>query len=350
MSSTSTAARRKLLMERPALSVGLVGYDGKEELRLREAIASAASGQVIWRVGSFATADAWLVNGSRTRPLADGDLLVAAGLRGRSPVQFSLSDIDRPIAFSGPLATPDFEPALRFDRESQASIHQMLARFVFWLKPLASQLCLAAQLIEHEDEIEPGGVYHVNAGGRLLAVVDLRGDAGVLRSALPADFDNARWSVRPSSARYIPESFERTSMSVLMWQYALRTDRNLLPERYRETLIFYRRPPRLPHRLLGDSHLRLLRDLAARPATFYDLRLRTEIPAEQLARDLAALYLVGSITTNRARVRNVGGLRHHGFSESRNSGWPSQQPADASLPRPLTIDHTVPAPIAARSQ
>jgi hypothetical protein len=322
--------------ERPVLLLGLLGFSAPDEDRIRGAIAHSSNRQMAWRVSAFATADAWLVNGTRTSVCDGGDLSVAPVIAGAVPVRFSLADIDRPIAFSQPLASTEFEPTVQFSVESEFTVHEVLARFSFWLRTRASQLCLAEQILEHEAEVVPGGTYHVSAAGRLLAVVDRRGDVGVLRTASPFDFENAVWHARPSAAGYIPDSFERTSLSMLMWQYAQRSQRDLLPQRYRESVIHYRRPPKLEQSVISDTQLRLLRELSNRPLRFEDLQERTGAHAVPLARDLAALYLVGSITTNPQRARKA----------SVHSDWPSRPARAASLgSRPLVLKDTAPAPI-----
>nr|MDQ6880944.1 hypothetical protein [Pseudomonadota bacterium] len=100
----------------------------------------------------------------------------------------------------------------------------------------------------------------------------------------------------------IPESFVRISLSELMWQYAVRTTRDVLPKRYRTKMLYFRRAPHLPQRLLTDSHLLLIRELATGIGTFADLQQRTGMGAGPLARILAALYLVGTITSNPKRA------------------------------------------------
>ena len=91
-----------------------------------------------------------------------------------------------------------------------------------------------------------------------------------------------------------------------MWQYALRTSRDVLPKRYRSGLIYFRRLPRLPQQLLKASHLLLLRELASGPVSFENLRQRTGCEATRLAHGIAAHYLVGAITSNQQRAARSG--------------------------------------------
>lgn len=344
---TSIASRAECTV----LRLGLVGFAAEQNERVKAVMNLGGLTAICWEVGGFADADAWAVEGSRTQLLPDGSIRVASGIpQGRS-VRFSLLDIDRPIAFSDPVAPSLLEPACRFDLNDPESVRQVLARFEYWLRPLTCQLCLAAQLIEHESELR-SAVYHVCRKGQLLAVVDLGGGAGVLPTAAPDDFASAEWISRPSSARYIPETFKRVTLSELMWPYALRTTRDLLPERYRAGLIYYRRAPRLPHRMLKDSHLLLMRELSCAAASFEDLQQLTGMSSPRLAHDLAALYLVGSITSNprRARPARTNRSDRVDFGSLQPSGRPSQSGAESPELDPIRwrpADQTAPAPMSA---
>jgi hypothetical protein len=288
-------------IELPVLRLGLVGFSADAQQRLGSVVTKTAFSGMGWELSRFSDADAWWVYGARTQLLGDGTLRIGSGLPGGRSVQLNLAEVDRPIAYSVPLAPRDFDPTLRFDPDSQPSIQDVLHKFEVWLQPLVAQFCLASQLIEHETALG-SGVYHVISAGRLLAVVDLQGEVGVLPTAGLTDFERAMWTARPAAAAEIPEHFVRTSLSQLMWQYAMRTSRDVLPKRYRSGLLYFRRPPRLPQRMLKDSHLLIVRELVAAPASMDDLQQRTGLPAEQLAHDLAALYLVGSITSNPKRA------------------------------------------------
>ena len=281
---------------------------------------------MVWDLGKLADADAWWVNGSRSQLLTDGSLRVSPGAPAGRSLQLNLAEVDRPIAFAEPIASKDFQPALRFDMESVRSMNAVLARFEAGLRPLAAQFCLASHVIENESAMA-AGVYHVNANGALLAVVNLQGQVGVLPTARPVDFAGALWHHRPASADSIPETFVRASLSQLMWQYALRTSRDVLPKRYRKGLLYFRRPPRLPQRLLKDAHLLLIRELACAAGSFEELQQRTGLAAGPLARHLGALYLVGAITANPKRAATGWPVARRGSDASDSSvSLPSSLP------------------------
>lgn len=334
-------------LELPVLRLGLAGFTTEQHERLAQVLADPSSSGISWEIGRFSEADAWWVNGARTQMLMDGTLRVASGVPAGRSTQLSLQDIDRPLAFALPLAPRNFEPTLSFDPASKSSIEQVLARMEAWLRPMVAQFCLASQIIEQESVLG-SGIYHVSANGKLLAVVNLRGDVGVLPTAEPTEFEEAMWSHRPAAAG-VPESFVRSSLSQLMWQYAVRTSRDLLPKRYRTGLLYFRRPPRLPQRLLKDAHLLLLRELAGAPGSLEDLEQRTGLTGEALAQPLAALYLVGSITSNVKRAGQPAGRggevpdSSHGLQ---HSIAPDTDPGVMAPPhRPRFTDLTAPAPM-----
>jgi hypothetical protein len=335
--------------ERVLLRLGLVGFTATQEQGIQAVLDSSRPRAVCWEVGAFAEADVWAVEGSRAQLLSDGSVRVASGIPGGRSVRFSLQEIDRPIAFSQPLAPSLLEPACSFDLADAESIRRMLVKCELWLRPMTCQLSLAAQLMELEGQLQ-SSIYHVCRNGQMLAVVDLRAGVGILPSAAPEDLAGAEWIARPTSARYIPESFTKATLSELMWQYALRTTRDLLPARYRAGPIYYRRAPRLPHRMLKDSHLLLMRELSGGAAQFDELQQLTGMTARPLAHALAALYLVGSITSNPKRGQPERVMRpvRTDSGSVLQSGLHSRPGIDSEGLDPKRwnpADHTVPAPM-----
>jgi hypothetical protein len=335
-------------IELPLLRLGLAGFSTAEREELSASLYMASSGG--WEISEFAGADAWWLNGARIQFLPDNIVRVGPGEAGSRSLHLALQNVDRPVAFAQPLAARNLEPLCTFEADSILSMAAVLERFEAWLSPLAAQFCLASSILEQETVLGPG-IHHVIANGTLIAVVDLRGDTGVLPTAGPLDFEDAMWQRMPSLSGAIPGHFVRCSLSHLMWQYALRTARDILPKRYRTGLIHFRRPPRLSHRLLTDSHLLLLRELAVECGNFAGLRRRTGIEAATLARDLAALYFVGAITTDPRRAAEPSS-RQRAESDSGHSqqhGMPSGMGAETAAAQPRVLprarDVTVPAPM-----
>ncbi|TFZ05307.1 hypothetical protein EZ313_01130 [Ramlibacter henchirensis] len=334
--------------ELPLLRIGIAGFSLEQQEKLGRTLLQASPGGLTWEFAKFGEADALWLNGARTQVLSSTTLRVASGVPGGRSVQINMPDVDRPVVFARPLPR-NLQPELSYDIDDVQSVGDVLGRLEAWLRPLIAQFCLASQILEQESALS-SGVYCVkSAQGTLLAVVDLRGDVAVLPTATPLDFDGAMWTQQTRDI-VVPGDFSRTSISQLMWHYALRTARDVLPSRYRTGTVYFRRPPRLPQRLLRDSHLLLLRELALSPGTFAELQQRTGLVAAPLAQDLAALYLVGAITANSKRASQASLRRAEGADSSLYSHQPSQFPGvrnsggqglragDFTAPAPLSLE------------
>ena len=287
-------------IELPVLRLGLAGFSAQQVAGLDAMLRRSAPGRHAWQIGHFADADAWWLSGPRTQRVGDGTIRVLPAIPTERSLQLDLKEVDRPVGFSLPMAFPAPQPCYTFDPEDIPGINAVLEKFEGWLQPVAAQFSLAARIIEQETVLGTG-VYHVVLNARLLAVVDMKGDIGVFPSAGPADFDDAMW-VRQPEKTVMPDSFFRTTLSELMWQYAVRTTRDVLPKRYRSGMLYFRRPPRLAQRLMSDAHMLLMRELSVAAGTFADLQQRTGMGSVAMAKALAALYLVGSITSNPKRA------------------------------------------------
>ncbi len=292
--------------EQPVLWLGLTGFTPELHEHLNSVLGRLPKGWPVWHVGPFVEADAWLVSGEKSRLLGTDSLKIQAGLPTERAVQLRLEEVDRPIAFSLPMGSGDLDPVYTFDPTSITSLHKVLQQFEGFLRPLRSQFVLGGQLIERENQLLPG-IYHVSHNGKLLAVMDFHDwRIGISPSAEPVDFEQARWDKRPREARDIPAHFLNSSLTQLRWIYAQRTERDVLPPRYRSKPIYFRHAPNVPLRWLRDSQLLLLRELSIEPLDFDALRRRTGLKPTQLARDLASLYFASSVTTTREKAGTAG--------------------------------------------
>lgn len=312
-----------MTLEIPVLRLGLAGFSVEQAEIARQAALRAAptAATAQWVVGPFAEADAWWVCGARTLVMPDGTLRIGAGTPNARSVQLNVAEVDRPLAFSRPLPGSGFEAAYVFSLENAADTQALLDKFAAWLRPVVAQFSLASCIIDHAGALG-AGTFEVMQGSILIAVVDMRGDVGVLPTAGPTDFEEALWRRVPDGNARIPEHFARVSMSQLMWNFSMRTRRELLPAHYRTGMLYFRRPPRLPQNWLQDSHLLLLRELASGCGTLVELHQRTGLSQAHVARDLAALYLVGAITSNPKRAA-AGATRRLEVPDSVLSGPPS---------------------------
>jgi hypothetical protein len=334
-----------MTIELPVFLLGFGGFSPGQQGLFSDVLRSA-SGPTQWVVSEMAGADAWWINGARLQMIGERTVRVGAGSPTERSLQLYLPDIDRPVAFSQPISCPEFQPTLTFNPESYASMSRVLEKFDASLSPLTAQFCLASHIVEHQTALGTG-LFDVSVNGSLIAVVDMKGEIGVMPNVGPADLEQSFWR-RRADPLPIPQQFVRTSLSHLIWQYAVRTQRDILPKHYRGGPLYFRRPPRLPQRMLKDSHLLLLRELAMEPMTFSALMQRTGMGDAVLSRALAALYFVGAVTANpkRAGINHRSARDHADWAGEPHSGPPSDPHSVMPLPaprRPRMLDFTAPA-------
>ncbi len=339
-----------MTIEVPLLRLGLAGFTEAQQKLAVDAAASATNPRARWELGGFAEADAWWLEGSRTLLMPNEHLRVQPAVPSGRSVQLALADVDRPVAFSQPVTAPGFKPAVTFALQDRPAAVASLHKFSEWLQTMLSQFALASSIAENQPSLVSGS-WEVLRGSLLLAVVDLKLGAGTMPGVTPADFEGASWCIRDHGAVLIPPNYPRASVSQLMWQYAQRSERDLLPPHYRTQPLYFRRPPRLPQRQMKDSHLLLMRELVAHPGMNFDsLQQATGLGAQALARFLSALYVVGSITSNPKRA--MGGTTL--TLSSRDSVTHEQSvyvsvldstPRPPDLPQRLVLDMTAPAPL-----
>jgi hypothetical protein len=331
-----------MALELPLLRLGVAGFADDQLHSLRSVLAEGAGTATLWEAGPMDGADAWWINGARTQVLGVDHVRVAPGTVGGRSIQINMGDVDRPLAFAAPLPK-GMEAICSFDLGSPTSMKAVLRQFEGWLAPLMAQFCLASHIVDHQSALG-AGQFELCQGTQVLAMVDMQGAAAVRSTLGPGDFEDTWW--RRSTSVSVPEHFAQTSLAQLMWQYTARTQRDLLPKHYRDGLLYFRRAPHLPQRLIKDSHLLIMRELMLAPATFEDLQQRCGFPEARLARELASLYFVGSITSNPKRAARVAprttGPDTGPMQSHLDSFVPSELPA---IRRPAAADLTAPAPL-----
>jgi hypothetical protein len=292
-------------VEQPVLGLGLLGFAEPAGVRLQRWAGQALEGWPTWHVCDPHLADAWMIAGASVEVLGRDEVVIRHPHGSDERLTLNRAEVDRPLAFATPL--PDgFASAEFFDADSEASVRQRLQRFEAWLRPLRTQFTLGALLVERQDRLRSGGVVHLRLGERLLAVIDVqRWQAGLLIPARPVDLASAEWVHGASLSKELPPSFIRLPLYRVMWTYAVRTQRDVLPARYREERLYLRRVPRLPAHWFDAQHLQLMRDIMARPATFSQLLARTAWQETDLCHHLAALYHAGGLTTDPDSARRA---------------------------------------------
>ena len=339
-----------MTIEVPVLRLGLAGYTEAQHKTAADVAAAAGSPRARWELGAFGDADAWWLEGSRTVLMPNQHLRVQPAVPSGRSVQLALADVDRPVGFSLPVTAPGFRPAVTFPLEKEAGT-RVLQRFAEWMSTMLSQFALASSIADNQPSLGSGS-WEVLRGADLLAVVDLKLGAGVMPGVTSKDFAEGSWCIRDHGAVVIPPTYPRATVSLLMWQYAQRTERDLLPPHYRTQPLFFRRPPRLPQRQLKDAHLLIVRELAANPGmNFNGLQQATGLGAEALTRVLSALYVVGSITSNPKRATGSGARLPGARDPAASSEQSSFSVVMDSAPRPSDLpvrpisDMTAPLPL-----
>jgi hypothetical protein len=300
MDMSSTSEPISQAAEVPRLWLGLAGFDADQRSAIAQML-NRSPDLPRWELSTFSGADAWVLNGDRCRVASNGTLEVVPGLPSEKRLRLDLSDVDRPVAFATPVPG-DLEARCTVDPGSPASVQGMLLQFDVWLRFERAQFELGAHVIRLGAALRHG-VFHLMRDGNLLAVLDFRkGNAGLAPGLHPADVAHAQWHKRPAAAADIPPGFVSSSPVQFAWTYVRRSERDMLPQQYREQTIYFRRVPRVSLRLLGDTQLLLLRELSIQPSTLAGLAERTEIAREELDHALACLYYAGSITTTAAKA------------------------------------------------
>ncbi|MFP5466821.1 MAG: hypothetical protein ACLGG8_04740 [Gammaproteobacteria bacterium] len=291
-------------MEHPVLRLGLLGFSDSAFERLRRWTERDATGWPVWRLGDPHLADAWLIDGSAVEVVDRDALLIAHPLNSAVRLTLNRAEVDRPLAFALPLPQ-GFASAEAFNGNDEASLRQRLQRFEAWLRPLRSQFVLGEQLVARLAGYQ-GDVVHVMHDGQLLAVIDFpRWRCGMLIPARPVDLAAAEWVRRPALANDIPSTFLKLRLHQVMWTYAVRTRRDILPARYREQIIHLRRVPQLPPRWFDPVHLLIMQELSSQPGTLRALQERTGLDEALLASRMAALYYGAALTTDADSARRA---------------------------------------------
>lgn len=290
-------------VEQPVLRLGLLGFAEPAGLRLQAWASQVHAGWPQWLGCDPHLADAWMINGAAVDVLGRDELVIRHPFGSGHRLTLNRAEVDRPLAFATPL--PDgFASAEFFEADDEQSVRQRLQRFEAWLRPLRSQFALGAEVVKRAGLSR--GVVHIVHEGKLLAVIDFETwQTGLLIPARPVEVAMADWVQRPGLSRDIPPSFIRLPLHRVLWNYAVRTRLDVLPERYREKPVHLRRVPQVPARWFDEVHLCVMRELLVAPACFDELLHRTGLPAPDLAHHLAVLYHAGGLTTDADSARRA---------------------------------------------
>ena len=331
-------------MTKPRLRMGLVGFS-REDYPL--ALLRTRSAVLTWERAPAAEADALWIHGKAARFVHE-DVVRVDSAGGRPAMMFDLQAMDRPTCFTLPLGDDRIRPPQVLDLHSAHSVDRALRHAEAVLHPVVMQLAIAHEIAARLPRLT-ADTYHVTQGARLVAVVNMGGTVGLDLHLLPPHLEGAEWRALPKAAGVLPPNFHATSFAEVLWTYVMRVDTDLLPQRYRQSTLYFRAIPRVPQRLMKELHYAVLSELGAEPQSFAQLQHNIGLAAEPLARALAVLYYAGAITTNPVRAAKgaTGRVREaESASELRQSMFPQEdsQPFSAWLGR--TDDRaTMPAPL-----
>ena len=334
----------------PRMRMGLVGFaDEKQLLNLL----MSRNRNLQWERWPFIDADALWINGAHAQPLRGNLVRIPSVDPAKPATVLNLKEIDRPTAFTLPFANGYFTPPLAFDPHKVDQVADVLNVFEAALLDTAAELTLASEIAARRHGLAAPS-YHLMVRGRLLAIFNASGEIGLAPQLAPHELEEAEWAGRPAAGGQIPGQFRRTTIAQVMWNHVMRSADDLLPSRYREGTIHWRRMPAVPPRWIREEHMMLIAVLSTGPQTVASLSDTTGLSPAAVSQGLAALYFGGSLTTD---PRKAGPTRVARAPAS-EEGWPSsmtssfQQPQHVAPPRPgkrARADMpTVPSPLEPR--
>ncbi len=284
-------------MTAPMMRMGLIGFSDEQYLLN---LLMTRNRVVRWQSSPVAEADALWVNGMHVTPIRGSFIRVPSGQPDKAAISLNLQEIDRPIAFTLPIS-PQFSAPLTFDPRSVESVSAILRAFELELNQATLELALGEEIARRRYDLR-SSVFHLTLRGALVGIVTATGEVGLLPGLSGGDLSLAEWSGRPAAADAMPATFSRTTIARIMWRYVGRSDDDLLPPRYRQVRIYFRRMPSVSQRLIKDAHLAVISELGTMAQSVEQLAMATGMGDRQLSQVLGALYFAGAITTDARRA------------------------------------------------
>jgi hypothetical protein len=305
-------------MHHPQLNLGLLGFTPEQRAQVQSYVtqnsAQASSGlpadggkpvakHPVWQITGFREANALLLNTAHAH--VDNAQIVRfnQGTLNADALGVRLTELTVPYALCGGVS-PQIEAltihsALRVALGDERSVVLALQHFEAALRPLRTVYALAQELIERRPELDNKHTYHLLRKGTLDVIVDVPQRRVLVRDGLrPFDLDEAAWQPRPMSANSLPMGFSVWMLEEVAWIHAMHCHAFDLPGRYRRKSLYLRRMPRVRSSLIYPRHADLLEALGKEPCSYDDVMALFPEQAEYLKRDLYALYVSRSITTN----------------------------------------------------
>ena len=316
----------------PKMRMGLVGFADEKQLRN---LLATRNRNLHWERWPFIEADALWINGAHAQPQRGNMVRIPSVDPAKPATVLNLKEIDRPTAFTLPFGNGYFTPPLAFDPHKVDQVADVLNVFEAALLDTAADLTLASEIAARRHELASPS-YHLLVRGRMLAIFNASGEIGMAPQLAPHELEQADWAGRPAAGGEIPSHFRRTTIAQVMWNYVMRNVDDLLPSRYREGTIYWRRMPAVPPRSIREEHMMLISVLSTGPQTVASLADATGLSQAVVSQGLAALYFGGSLTTDPRKAGPTRAARARAAEE----GWPSsmtstfQPPQHVVPPRP----------------
>jgi hypothetical protein len=339
-------------MSVPVMRMGLVGFADEKQLRN---LLMTRNRNLQWERWPFMEADALWINGEHAQPMRGNMVRIPSAEQGKAATVMNLKEMDRPTAFTLPFSNGYFTPPLAFDPHKVEQVADVFNQFEAALLDTAVDLTLGAAISARRHDLASPYYHLTGTHGKLVAIVSVTGELGFAPDATPHDVAEAEWAARPEAASAIPSHFRRTTISHVMWSYVMRNGGDLLPTRYRNATIHWRRLPNVPQRMVREEHLLLISALSTGPHTIATLMTTTGLSEAAVSQALAALYFGGSLTTDPAKAGPARPAKAGGAQED----WPSSMTSTFQAPGtppprprrpPVDIMPTVPQPLEPRSK
>lgn len=285
--------------ENPILWLALLGFAPDEELKVWSALTAEAATRC-WRPSAVSAADACFVHGGRVEPLGDSDFRVRTSPPEHRTLTINLQDMTRPVAFALPVPATLRAPR-QFSIETPQTVRRAVSQMRDQLVSLRARFALGHEIVRAGSALRYGAFQLLDPDRNVLAQLDFRAGRAALAQGLTSDdVATAKWV--KVSAKDAPVNFAVMTTAQLSWTYAKHSERDLLPSSYRERLIFYRGPPRVPVAWLSDEQLAVLTELTASPQALEDLAARIGCGAEDTVRALTPLYFASAITSTPSKA------------------------------------------------
>ncbi len=278
-------------MDRPELRLRLLGYRPGEANAITQAVASL---DARWR-------PAWVVTEDEQ---ADAYLLCCAAV------------FDRIQAWANPQPTGVLDLSTVRDTSSQsdAQVNTVGLRDALIARLLRLEIALRGQLsayrmgaavyMRHALGEPPIGLWHLNHGNKLVAVVDFeRRMVAFDRQATSDELNATHWAARPPTAA-APLTFMSMRMSEAMWCFTRYCPEDLMTARYHNSTIRLKRLPTIPVSQVTPQALQVIDLLKRRGAmTYGELAYVSGLQGRTLGNTVAGLFFTGALRTNTPGAR-----------------------------------------------